>query len=656
MFVSYFCSQGGAVLDGGMMYFTINPAAAAKTFEFVLQSTAGDADLYINANATRPTLNASDYSSAHALATDSVKITDLDVVFKDKPRVFTVGVYGYYASAFSLTAASDLVIQRLQAGAAVYETAVAGEKNHYLIEVDGESTAAEPRDLEFSITAFSGTVVMYGSANSSNTRPNEAAHDKKAVGYNSNSFTFSNASNQVCRRTNKAVLSRPRYHIIFISESFVYHFHSQYYFLCYFVAFAWYIRPSQAYYVSVECSTPCYYSLLAGFSGRIALTDGVAQSSTLRPGARRTFLLTTPHHGDAAKDVTFSLLPLSSAPLTAYIKVGSAPSTTAPDADTLVIAETSSQAAAVVDKAMLSQTRCGTAPDCRVFMVVVASPAAAQEAVDVTFTVTAATQSATVTLQDGVPVRSAVTAAANTAYFSFYANLPKGDIGVTVTPVSAGSTSFMMVYLSATQRYPNATAEWRSDFYQTAPYVHIDDSTPGYVTEGHNYYLAVTATSEVVFTVTLTLTPLDSAEAQSVLLLPGRPQSSLVQAGGWRYYRFRSGADAAVTFTIIPSYGDPDLYANKNGTRPTEEAADKKSTQLGGDQIIYTAADGCANCWYDVAVKGWGKSLFTIVAQTASQVLELQSGLPITNTLEAGDNKYYYQVRLKRDTYHFFQN
>jgi len=350
------------------------------------------------------------------------------------------------------------------------------------------------------------------------------------------------------------------------------------------------------------------------------------------------------------------VMPVTNAVLTAYVRVGGVPNPETPDADT-VTQQASSLMTILVAPERMAGGKCGTQTDpsvgCRVYIIIRAAPAGEGEEApeDVTFTVTAATDAAQITLQDGVPVRD--WADKNSpSYYSFYFDNANADIGVTVTPVSSGGTSFMSVHMSTNNTRPDATSEWHSQFYHSTPYIHVDPTSPGFKAKGA-YYVAVTAPSEKIYTITLTVTPLGEADAQSVLLLAGRPQSGLVSTGEYRYFRFRSGSDPAVTFTVSPVYGDPDLYVNKNGTRPRQGQADQSADALGGDQIIYTAANGCKNCWYDIAVRGSGKTLFTVVAQTAAQVLELQSGLPITNTLTGAQNAYYYAAYVPRSDYPF---
>lgn len=143
----------------------------------------------------------------------------------------------------------------------------------------------------------------------------------------------------------------------------------------------------------------------------------------------------------------------------------------------------------------------------------------------------------------------------------------------------------------------------------------------------------------------------------SVVLIDGQPQSGLVPIGTTNLYNFSvpAGAIPNVTFSVTPSFGDPDLYITMDGSVPSPTNWNyRANSQFGSDSVVIlgTATDGscqhppaapcaCADCLIRVAVVGFSTSFYTIMALSSAGMATLQEDRPVQGHADTGVYDFY---------------
>jgi len=125
---------------------------------------------------------------------------------------------------------------------------------------------------------------------------------------------------------------------------------------------------------------------------------------------------------------------------------------------------------------------------------------------------------------------------------------------------------------------------------------------------------------------------------------------------GGSYAAFRifsfpvSGASIGnVQISVTPTYGDPDLYVNNDGTVPSSSSYRWRSNHFGADSITIPSSDPHAcpsSCTYLICVVAWGTHTteYSIVATASGNgaATELLDGVPVREELQQGTHANYY--------------
>merc|ERR1719399_127612 len=127
---------------------------------------------------------------------------------------------------------------------------------------------------------------------------------------------------------------------------------------------------------------------------------------------------------------------------------------------------------------------------------------------------------------------------------------------------------------------------------------------------------------------------------RALMLVDGQPQRVNLGSQQWQYYTISVGdANADLTVTVTPSFGDPDLYVLADGTddMPTRTHYGWSSTAPGGDEltISHTDENFCTGCTYRIGVYAWSQSNMTIIASTGRATTVLSDGDPLRTSVEA---------------------
>lgn len=111
------------------------------------------------------------------------------------------------------------------------------------------------------------------------------------------------------------------------------------------------------------------------------------------------------------------------------------------------------------------------------------------------------------------------------------------------------------------------------------------------------------------------VTASESGSSDSVQLVDGRPTPGTVGPDQYQFYRFRAASDSIteLTFTLTPTFGDPDVYVSDLIQHPT--AAGKTNASLAGhfwyseatfglEQVRLTPPEAHSGYWY-IGVHGF---------------------------------------------------
>jgi hypothetical protein len=149
-----------------------------------------------------------------------------------------------------------------------------------------------------------------------------------------------------------------------------------------------------------------------------------------------------------------------------------------------------------------------------------------------------------------------------------------------------------------------------------------------------------------------------TSSAAPTRLIIGQPQGDLVAERTYRRYTAEFNGSALVV-TVAPTSGDPDLYLNLNGQKPTISSYQYISASgLGIDSITVEPTDpayiaNCSasslgpgaphgiapNCEANIAVYGWSSSEYTITASIDTSILF--DGIPAYGTVQRNQYTYF---------------
>jgi hypothetical protein len=144
-----------------------------------------------------------------------------------------------------------------------------------------------------------------------------------------------------------------------------------------------------------------------------------------------------------------------------------------------------------------------------------------------------------------------------------------------------------------------------------------------------------------------------NSNAQTIRLVSGIPATSWTSQNTYKYFQVTMPLYlGALTVTVTPFNGDPDLYMSISTQEPTNQDYDWVSMAYGADHLTvdYTM-DNFQTGEYYIGVYGWTNTSFTITAMitdlsevdtTPGQMTTLFDGVPQTGLLTASSDMHYY--------------
>lgn len=276
-----------------------------------------------------------------------------------------------------------------------------------------------------------------------------------------------------------------------------------------------------------------------------------------------------------------------------------------------------------------------------------------------TYTITASTQGIT-TLPAGQPVQGTAPPGGY-AYFSYFAPAARTGIEFIVVPTSGAPDTTLYVSNDIDPQtgrtyYPTADAhaDWTSGTSLARNEIQISPSDPAYRTRSQ-YIIGVYSDNGATFTIT-------AANGNSVKVLqPGLPEQGAVTRGAYSYYRLSSSTwGAAMSVTLTPLSGDPDMYLSRNSSnvRPTSGNYDKSAVGAGTETVVFQWAElpecqanldpngnGDGTCSIYIGVYGYSNATYTVVGEVSfsnTSWTELVDGQPQGAIIQPGTWSYYY--------------
>jgi len=251
-------------------------------------------------------------------------------------------------------------------------------------------------------------------------------------------------------------------------------------------------------------------------------------------------------------------------------------------------------------------------------------------------------------LSDGVATEGTV--AHEAARFYTFALLEhQNDCTVTLSPTSGHA----YLYVSA-GRQPvlddMASIDWSSNHPEGVQQIVIDALDPKFCRDCV-YYVMVFGMSDAQYVLSMT------TSAVTIRLQAGIPFMSWASDGTYKFFQFTNPlANGAVTITVTPFSGDPDIYMSTSTPSPTMDDYDWAAMAYGADSLTvdYTEDNFVIGEFY-IGVYGWMNTSFTITARlvdlsgvdpTNGLSTALFDGVPQTGLLTNPNDMHYYTFTL----------
>jgi hypothetical protein len=252
---------------------------------------------------------------------------------------------------------------------------------------------------------------------------------------------------------------------------------------------------------------------------------------------------------------------------------------------------------------------------------------AVQAWTNTTFTILAHFDSQ-VQLIDGVSQSGQVSKEAS-RYYTFVTSDTHNDISISVTP----SQGTVWLYVSA-NREPllddDESIDWYSVHYEGTQSLVISHTDENFCVNCV-YFVLVYGVTDAEFVVQA------NTNLATVRLQSGYPFTSSVSQGEYRYFQVTNPLYfGAITVTVTPFSGDPDLYVSVTTQTPTSSDFDWVSMAYGADHITvdYSSEGYAEGEWY-IGVYGWSNSTFTITVNL-QDLTDVDDASGITTTLIDG--------------------
>lgn len=364
------------------------------------------------------------------------------------------------------------------------------------------------------------------------------------------------------------------------------------------------------YIISVFAFTPASYTITASFSDMVQLSDGLPQESTVTAGGMNYYSIQVP---EGSSDVTFSVTPLSGNP-NLYINAGQAGVVAKPTHAESQRHSSEWFAGATITYRSTDDDFC-SGSSC-VYLVGVYGDSEAH------YTLVATTSKQSQTLQNGIPVRDW----AETDVYQYYVfTVDQDDLDLTVTVTAFSGDPDLFVSPSVLR--PNSTSP-----DTLASRVYGGDAVTFKNAKKGTYGIGVYAFQNATFSIVALLQ--SASDNSMVLLVDGVPQSGNLTAGSFKFYHFSlTAASTDLTISVSRVLGDPDLYITNNGSVPSLDLYQWKSSAFGSEVVVIKPAEVGE---YIIGVYAFIDSLYDVSASTSQAITLLQDGVAHSEQLEAG--------------------
>lgn len=571
--------QNSIVGQHNVLYYFFQLSGTHGELTIIVTPRVGDPDIYVSKD-VQPSTSRYTWSSSQSGG-------DIVEIFNPVPGRYWIAIYGYTTADFSIVAKTDSSTLALLNGVPFRDSLQQGAWEYFVLPVDDSSLQ---KDLTIAVTALNGDPDIYVSR--IHQRPNRTASEWRSTSYQSDAITIP-AKNLV--RGN--------------------------------------------YYVGVTAYTNCSFIIQANFNDRVQLQDGSPSSDSVAKLQMKYYSLRISNMLGAAKvnTIRLSLTPIRGR---VYLFMSNRTDPIIGDSTTYNWASWQFSATQTItatrnDAAFCRDSIC----DYRIMVYGV---------LDSQYSIVALTDTAVHVLQNGVPSVGSVGTNA-WQYYTFTAVNRNAAITYTLTPNSGNPDLYVNPPctpspIHSCEDRPGKNATWSSSQFG-GDYVHIDflDLHFGIGT----WTIGVFGQQASQYTITAIATDLSNLNNTLIYLIDGQQQTSFSQnSSDLRYFAYyvppsTDGSSVSVSFTVTPRYGDPDLFVKVGMNAPWPSPTGNyvwKSEDYGRD--VVSIDDSCTDCYYVLAVSGYSKSLFDLVASSTS--IQLLSGVPHFARVTQNSYNYYY--------------
>ena len=126
---------------------------------------------------------------------------------------------------------------------------------------------------------------------------------------------------------------------------------------------------------------------------------------------------------------------------------------------------------------------------------------------------------------------------------------------------------------------------------------------------------------------------------------------SLSPQGERNFYILDFPSDSpSVEISVVPDYGDPDMYIRLDDKVPNRDNAQYRSNSVAGEEVILIKKtdnaykNSCAGkdrCHVYIAVYGYDNSQYTITAAKSDGITTLRENVPARENVDAGHYEYF---------------
>ena len=543
-----------------------------------LSNSLGDPDLFVTNDGTFPTRTHYQWASTR-FGSDQITI-------RDPPSGhYMMGVYAWSTTVYSIVAVTHEGTLELLAGISFGEDLFQGQTEYFFTTVTDTT-----KDLTVTVTSLNGDPDLYISRTTE--RPGPGNYTWSATSWRNDSITIPSSQLTVGR-----------------------------------------------YYIAVTAFLNCSFTVLASYQAQTQLQDGRPQHDAVLKEAQKFYTFRVQYTGN---DVSIALTPRSGY-ARMYVSYTSEPIYTDPTTYSWSSWNPYSSQLIVIPASDPHACQANADPTafCTYYILV-------RGVSDCQYDLSAQSGVGGIDLQDGIPSQSTVAAGAY-QHFRFWVSNPSADVIFSVTPTTGNPFMYIITsgYDTTGQGASATNYQWKSEVLggnsitvaHTLPAFQLGEWELS-IFGGQSYSAFVVVASTSNSTISLT---------------DGQPLVGRLDVrGSYQYYTFvPSFPLSGFTFSVNPRSGDPDLFISMYPTMPSYTNYVWQASHAGSDMITINGADtrACGSsgayvngmaCEFIIAVRAYIPCTYTIVVTSAMVTGQLQSGVPVFGTVDAGGYVYYY--------------